>query len=134
VQLTVGNTIHIDKDHQLVVANFTDDFDAPCCPSYIDEIDRLWPFEASFNLLVVFDDNARFIIEGEFIRRQASRASQFAVSAQRVVVASQDVAFGLGRLYASTAPSASEQYKIMRTLVEATDLLGMRLDELKLVL
>ena len=126
-------TIHIDKDHQLVVANFTDDFDAPCFLGYIDEMERLGPFEAPFNLLVVFDDNARFVIEGEFIRRQASRAPQFAESAQRVVVASQDVAFGLGRLYASTAPNASNQYKIVRTLVEATDLLGMRLDELKRV-
>ena len=126
-------TIHIDRNHQLVVANFTDDFDAPCFLGYIDEMEQLGPFEAPFNLLVVFDDDARFVIDGEFIRRQASRAPQFAVSAQRVVVASQDVAFGLGRLYASTAPNASEQYKIVRTLLEATDLLGMRLDELKLV-
>jgi hypothetical protein len=129
----VAYTIHIDRHHQLVVANFTDDFDAPCFLGYIDEMERLGPFEAPFNLLVVFDDNARFVIEGEFIRRQASRAPQFAESAQRVVVASQDVAFGLGRLYASTAPNASNQYKIVRTLVEATDLLGMRLDELKRV-
>jgi hypothetical protein len=61
-------------------------------------MERLGAFETPFNSLVVFDDNPRFIIEAEFIRRQASRTPQFAVSAQRVAVASQDVAFGLGRL------------------------------------
>jgi hypothetical protein len=70
----------------------------------------------------------------EFIRKQASRAPQLVVSAQRVVVASQGVAFGLGRLYVSIAPNASEQYKSVLTLVEATDLFGIRCDGLTLVL
>jgi hypothetical protein len=68
----------------------------------------------------------RFPIPAKTIRSLAASAPAVAAGRPRVIVAKQDIAFGLSRMFDLSRDSMDGQLRVVRSLDEAYDLLGVK--------
>lgn len=118
-------SVHIDESLSLVIGRLYGLVDDSTLFGYFDELERRGPFRNGFNLLLVIEVGAKLTAETEAIRYSASRPSTFDGEALRVILASDELGFGLSRVYVSHAPKASGQYRLVRNSKEAAELLAI---------
>ncbi len=121
----MSHQILVNESLSLVISRLHGLVDDASLLSYFDELETLGPFEASFNFLLVLDPEAELKADTEVIKSVAKRPSMFASNALRVVLANQELAFGLSRIYVGNATKARDQYHMTRELAEAAEMLGL---------
>jgi hypothetical protein len=115
---------------RLIIAILTGSLDEAALLAYSKDLEAMAPYPEGTNLLVIFDKDAEMVAPTDTIRNLARRQETFHKDALRVVVAPGQLAFGLSRVYASTAKNVGKQYRIYQSLAEAAMELG--LDEAQL--
>jgi hypothetical protein len=115
---------------RLIIALLTGSLDEAALLAYFNDLEAIAPFSEGTNLLVVFDKDAEMVVPTDSVRTLARRPGTFHKDALRVVVAPGQLAYGLSRVYASTAQNVGKQYRICQNLAEAAAELG--LDETQL--
>jgi hypothetical protein len=88
-------------------------------------------FNPEFNELIDASAVTSFNVSSEDVRRLASRDSTFSPSADRVFVATQDLVFGLARMFQTFSAENRPRFTVVRSLSEAYSQLG--LDGAKLI-
>jgi hypothetical protein len=121
----MSHTIKILKDDQLVLAQIWGQMDNEAFTQYIDQTESFGQFPDSYRLLLVIDPNTDFKVETQVIRDLSRRARVFGINSARVIVASSSLGFGLSRLYSLAAPTAGDQYTVVRSIDEAAEILAL---------
>ena len=109
-------------DLHLVMVSFWGEVDDTGLTDYMDAICKLGPFNEPFDVLIVIDDEAQVRVATGTIRRSAHQAPIFHPGARRVIVAKQDVAFGLSRVYI-TESGGMDDSQVSHELHEAAEYL-----------
>ena len=82
-------------------------------------------FDREFSQLADLRDVTAFEVDYRAISSEALLET-FAHTARRALIAESDVGFGLSRMYASYADSASQNVQVFRTQHDAEEWLGLR--------
>ena len=82
-------------------------------------------FDPEFSQLADLRDVTAFEVDARAISSEALLET-FAHTARRALIAQSDVGFGLSRMYASYADSASQNVQVFRTQRDAEEWLGLR--------
>ena len=123
-------SVNIDDSLSLVIARLWGTLDDENLVEYFEELERRGPFDEGFDLLLVIDEQADLVASGGSIRESARRMTTFKPNALRVIVATDTLAYGISRIYVSTASKASGQYRMARSLGEAAGFLDAELEQL----
>ncbi len=118
-------SIDIDTANRVVVARMWGTMDGAELLSYHDSMESIGPLSADIRLLLLMHPEIHFDLPTAVIRETAKRTTVFSPQAPRVIVAPRAVALGLGRLYAMETPTAWEQYKVVQSVQDACDILGI---------
>jgi hypothetical protein len=118
-------------DLRLILALLTGSLDEAALLAYFEDLEAMAPYPEDTNLLVVFDKDAEMAVPTDSVRTLARRQETFHKDALRVVVAPGQLAYGLSRVYASTAQNVGKQYRICQNLAEAAVELGLDEAQLK---
>ena len=82
-------------------------------------------FDPEFNELIDLSAVTSFNVSSEDVRRLAGRDSSFSPSADRVLVATQDLVFGLARMFQTFSADRRPRFTVVRSLSEAYCQLGL---------
>ena len=125
-------SIEIDTSNNLVIAKFSSRVSADELLHYVIEMEEQGPFAEHFNLLVLVHPEAKFDMDTRLIREYARRVLVFSPGARRIIVATDDLAFGLSRIWGMESPNASDQYTTVKTIEQACEILGVSISTLSL--
>lgn len=93
--------------------------------------DRLRQSSASYDLFVFSTPDARITASPKSLRDFAAAELVFSSDSRRVIMASDDVMFGMSRMYSLSATPTEEEIKVCKTLAEAAAVLDIPVDELE---
>lgn len=125
--MTQSYSLTFDATLHLVIAQFNS-MDESSFQSYLDDLTRHGPYDAHWNLVVVMPSVEHIDIETRQIRDAAKRPQLFSLDARRVIIAADDLAFGLARVFGSE--HTSDQYTVVKTVAEAEQILGREFSHL----
>lgn len=118
-------SVNVHDDIGLVIAKFWDNLDVETFVDYFDTMESLGPFEAGYNLLLSISSDGDVNLPTDAIMDSARRPNMFHDSAKRVILVSDHLAYGLSRIYVSSAGTAGSQYVMARDLREAAAALNL---------
>ncbi|MFN3239186.1 MAG: hypothetical protein ACE37D_19315 [Pseudomonadales bacterium] len=118
-------------DLSLILAQLSGSLDEAALLAYFKDLEAEAPYPENINLLLVFDQDAEMVLPTDSVRTLARRQETFHKDALRVVVAPGQLAYGLSRVYASTAQNVGKQYRVCQNLAEAAVELGLDEAQLK---
>lgn len=117
--------IQLKDDDQLMLACIWGILDNDLFSNYIMATETYVPLSGNYRLLVIFDEETKLQMDTQLIRDLARRPPVFGPGAMRVIVASENLAFALSRVFMMEAATASDQYNVVRTLDEAAEMLAI---------
>ena len=115
-----------DKD-RLVLSRIWGTLDNETFSNYIFATEALKQIPEDYRLLVILDPETELEMDTQFIRSLAQRPPVFGAGSNRVIVATENVAFGLSRIYTMESRTMGDQYTIVRTVEEAVKILKLDL-------
>ena len=122
--------IQIRKADKLILARIWGQLDNELFTNYILATEGYAPIPEDYRLLLVFDEETRLELDTSLIRELARRPPVFSAESTRVVVATEDLAFGLSRIYIAESRFSGDLYVIVRTLEAAADVLNIDVNAL----
>lgn len=117
----------VDEGLHLVVARFAR-MDESSFQAYLEELARRGPYDEAWRLVVIMPPQEQIDISTDRIRNAARGRQIFSDKSKRVIVASDDLSFGLGRVFGAEHPS--DQYSVVKTIAEAEQVLGVKFSQL----
>ncbi len=118
-------SVKIHDDLGLVVARLWGSLDLKTFMAYFDTIESLGPFGPEYNFFLKIDPAAELDFPTDAVMDSARRPTVFHDDATRVILASEHLAYGLSRVFVSSAGPAGKQYIMARTLNEAARALNL---------
>jgi hypothetical protein len=122
---TVPTKLMIDPQAGMVYSTLFGDVAASDLMQHIASIRAHPDFDPSFNELVDATQLALINLSSEDVRAFALQESPFLPSSKRVLVASEDLTFGLARMFQVFGGEKRPNFDVVRTLAEARKLLGL---------
>jgi hypothetical protein len=119
-------TLKIDTEAGIVYSTFYGEVDTPELIEQVAAIRRHPDFNPQFRELIDASNVTSFEVSSDEVRDLAIREAPFAPSARRVLVASEDLVFGLARMFQTFGGEHRPHFEVVRTLEEAYRLLGIR--------
>ena len=109
----------------MVYSTLSGDVAAPDLMRHIASIRAHPDFDSSFNELVDATQLHSINLTSEDVRAFAMQDSPFLPSSKRVLVASEDLIFGLARMFQVFGGDSRPNFDVVRTLAEARKRLGI---------
>jgi hypothetical protein len=123
--ITVPTKLMIDPQAGMVYSTLSGDVAAPDLMRHIASIRAHPDFDSSFNELVDATQLHSINLTSEDVRAFAMQDSPFLPSSKRVLVASEDLIFGLARMFQVFGGDSRPNFDVVRTLAEARKRLGI---------
>ncbi len=95
----------------------------------VDE--RLQKSEPSYDLFVLDAPDARIVASPKALRDFAGAELIFSPDSRRVIMANDEVMYGLSRMYSLSATPTEDAVKVCKTLEEAANILDIPLEEMQ---
>ena len=119
-------TLHIDREAGIVYSTFYGDVDTAELVEQVAAIRRHSDFDPQFRELIDASNVTSFDVSSDEVRDLAIQPAPFAPSARRVLVASEDLVFGLARMFQIFGGEQRPHFEVVRTLEQAYQLLGLK--------
>lgn len=117
--------LKIDRAAGVVYSTLYGELRPPDLVRHIAEIREHPDFNPFFSELVDATQVTSLDLPSGDIQRFAMQDSPFEPSAQRVLVASEDLVFGLARMFQTFGSDRRPNFAVVRTLAEAHQFLGL---------
>jgi hypothetical protein len=121
----VPTKIIIDRKSWVVYSTLSGKIGTPDLIRHIAAIREHPDFDPFFNELIDATEVTSLDVSSEDIQAFAMQASPFDPSAKRVFVASEDLIFGLARMFQTFGGDIRPNFSVVRTLAEARKRLGL---------
>lgn len=118
-------TLTIDREARMVYSNYYGDIVTEELVRHIAAIRAHPEFNPEFRELIDATQVTSFSVSTEEVRDLAIGPSPFAPSSNRVFVASDDLIFGLARMFQTFGGEIRPHFAVVRTLQEAYRRLGL---------
>jgi hypothetical protein len=116
--------LSIDTKGRIVYSSYYGDMSTADLVQHIAAIRKHPAFNPDFDELIDASEVTSFDVPSDDVRELASRDSPFHAHAKRVLVAPQDLVFGLGRMFQTFGSEQRPHFIVVRTLDEAYRRLG----------
>ena len=120
----MATKLTIDPKLKVVYSTYYGDMTTTDLVQHIAAIRKHPDFNPDFDELIDASGVTSFDIPSDDVRELASRESPFHAHATRVLVAPQDLVFGLGRMFQTFGNEQRPHFVVVRTLDEAYRRLG----------
>jgi hypothetical protein len=117
--------LRIDPDARIVYSTLSGDIETEDLVRQVAAIRAHPQFDPEFNELIDASAVTSFNVSSEDVRRLADQDSSFSPSADRVFVATQDLLFGLARMFQTFSAEKRPRFVVVRSLSEAYCQLGL---------
>ena len=117
--------LRIDPKARIVYSTLSGDIETEDLVRQVAAIRAHPQFNPEFNELIDLSAVTSLNVSSEDVRRLAVRDSSFSPSADRVLVASQDLVFGLARMFQTFSAERRPHFTVVRSLSEAYCQLGL---------
>ena len=118
--------LNIDTNQGIVYSTFYGEVDTAELVEQVQAIRRHPDFDPQFRELIDASKVTSFDVSSDEVRDFAVQPPPFAASARRVLVASEDLVFGLARMFQIFGAEQRPHFEVVRTLEEAHQLLGIK--------
>ena len=116
--------LSVDTKGRMVYSSYYGDMTTTDLVQHIAAIRKHADFNPDFDELIDASGVTSFDVPSDDVRELASRDSPFHAHAKRVLVAPQDLVFGLGRMFQTFGSEQRPHFVVVRTLDEAYRRLG----------
>ena len=116
--------LSIDVKARMVYSSYYGDMTTTDLVQHIASIRKHPDFDPDFDELIDASGVTSFEVPSDDVRELASHDSPFHAHAKRVLVAPQDLIFGLGRMFQTFGSEQRPHFIVVRTLDEAYRRLG----------
>ena len=120
----MATKLTIDPKLKIVYSTYYGDMTTTDLVQHIAAIRKHPDFDPDFDELIDASGVTAFDVPSDDVRELASRESPFHARAKRVLVAPQDLVFGLGRMFQTFGNEQRPHFVVVRTLDEAYRRLG----------
>jgi hypothetical protein len=121
----VPTSLLIDKTSRIVYSTFHGRVTDEDLLSQIEAIRKHPDFSPDLREVVDFSGVVAFAASANTVTRIASQESLYHRNARRIIVASEDLVFGLARMFQMRGEDKRPNLEVVRTLDEAKRLLGI---------
>ncbi|HKT23898.1 MAG TPA: hypothetical protein VJR04_04815 [Terriglobales bacterium] len=120
----MATKLTVDLKLKIVYSTYYGDMTTTDLVQHIAAIRKHPDFNPDFDELIDASGVRSFDVPSDDVRELASRESPFHPHAKRVLVAPQDLVFGLGRMFQTFGNEQRPHFVVVRTLDEAYRRLG----------
>ena len=120
----MSTRLSIDTKDRMVYSSYYGDMTTTDLVQHIAAIRKHPDFNPDFDELIDATGVTSFDVSSDDVRELASHDSPFHADAKRVLVAPQDLIFGLGRMFQTFGSEQRPHFVVVRTLDEAYRRLG----------
>lgn len=124
----MATQLRVLEAHRLVILEFIDELGAKELSDFEASIESSEIDTSDFNILVVFQPDIDITLSSNNLREFARHKLQFSTESLRVIVATEQVLFGVARMYASEAYEITDRFHVFNSLEPACELLGVSVD------
>jgi hypothetical protein len=117
--------LKIDPKARIVYSTLSGDIETEDLIRQVAAIRAHPQFNPEFNELIDLTAVTSFNVSSDDVHRLAGRDSSFSPSAERVLVAGQDLVFGLARMFQTFSAERRPRFTVVRSLSEAYCQLGL---------
>jgi hypothetical protein len=117
-------TVEVDRTRKLVLTFYSGEVTDTDVKQQIADIHRAAPYDPDYRVITDFTQVTQFEISAEQIKEVASTESPLS-KATRIMVAPSDIAYGTSRMFQALAWHTRPNITVVRTLVEAYEVLGV---------
>jgi len=117
--------LNIDRKAGIVYSTLYGEVNTAELVEQVRAIRRHPDFDPQFRELIDASNVSGFDVSSEDVRDLAVQDAPFAPSARRVLVASEDLVFGLARMFQTFGGEQRPHFEVVRTLKQAHQLLGI---------
>src|SRR5579859_437211 len=118
--------LNIDRKAGIVYSTFYGRVNTAELVEQVAAIRRHPDFDPQFRELIDASQITSFDVSSEEVRDLAVEDAPFAPSARRVLVASEDLVFGLARMFQIFGAEQRPHFEVVRTLEQAHQFLGIK--------
>jgi len=118
--------LNIDRKAGIVYSTFYGEVNTAELIEQVAAIRRHQDFDPQFRELIDASKVTSFDVSSDDVRDLAVEDAPFAPAAKRVLVASEDLVFGLARMFQIFGAEQRPHFEVVRTLEQAHELLGIK--------
>jgi len=126
----MGLALSFDKLHQILYIRLRGGITNEGASEYYTKLSKWFVINGTCSNIFDFSDVTDFQMSTSEVRKLAANAPPVSNGYRNVIVAPQDVIYGLSRMYETLGGNMSDHVHVVRTIAEAYQLLGVKLSEL----